>query len=72
MNLMQEIVFTAGQHNNKNVIWCKFPKNDLVLSALKKQFPFCRWSNTNKCWYITDSVEIRKKLIFLKQNLQKI
>lgn len=62
MNLMQEIVFTAGQHNNKNVIWCKFPKNDLVLSALKKQFPFCRWSNTNKCWYITDSVEIRKKI----------
>lgn len=62
MDLKKEIVFSVGKHKTKNVIWCKFPKNDALLFALKKQYPFCRWSNTNKCWYITDSVEIRKQL----------
>ncbi len=62
VDLKKEIVFSAGKHNDKQVIWCKFPKNDLLLLALKKQYPFCRWSNSNKCWYITDSVEIRKQV----------
>ena len=61
VDLRKEIAFSAGKHKDKHVIWCKFPKNDLVLLALKKQYPFCRWSNTNKCWYITDSIEIRKQ-----------
>lgn len=61
IDLMREIVFSLGKHNNKHVIWCKFPKNDVLLLAFKKQYPFCRWSNTNKCWYITDSAEIRKQ-----------
>lgn len=62
VDLKKEIVFSAGKHNDKQVIWCKFPKNDVLLFALKKQYPFCRWSNTNKCWYVTDSVEIRKQV----------
>jgi site-specific recombinase XerD len=61
-DLAQEITFTAGMHINKAVIWCKFPKNDTLLFAFKKQYPFCRWSQTNKCWYIPDSVEIRKQV----------
>lgn len=52
----------AGKHKDKKVIWRQFPKNDIVLAALKKQYPFCRWSNTNKCWHITDSTEIRKQI----------
>jgi site-specific recombinase XerD len=62
IDLKKEIIFSVGKHNNKPVIWCQFPKNDVILFTLKKQFPFCRWSNTNKCWYITDSIEIRKQL----------
>jgi integrase/recombinase XerD len=62
IDLKKEIVFSIGKHNEKQVIWCRFPKNDGVLFALKKQYPFCRWSNTNKCWYISDSVEIRKQV----------
>ncbi|MFN8713099.1 MAG: tyrosine-type recombinase/integrase [Bacteroidota bacterium] len=58
----KEIAYSVGQHKDKQVIWCKFPKNDALLVALKKQYPFCRWSNTNRCWYITDSLEIRKQL----------
>ncbi|MDO9187642.1 MAG: tyrosine-type recombinase/integrase [Bacteroidia bacterium] len=62
VDLKNEIDFLTGKHKDKQVIWCKFPKNDIVLAALKKQYPFCRWSNTNKCWYITDSKEIRKQV----------
>lgn len=61
-DLINKIEFSPGKHKDKAVVWCKFPKNDTLLSALKKQYPFCRWSNTNKCWYITDNPEIRKQL----------
>ena len=73
IDLKNEIVFSAGIHKDKHVIWCKFPKNDTLLCALKKQYPFCRWSNTNKCWYITDSVEIRKHVgLALKEPSDKL
>jgi integrase/recombinase XerD len=62
VDLRKEIVFSAGKHKDKQVIWCQFPKNDVVLFALKRQYPFCRWSNTNKCWYIMDRIEIRKQI----------
>lgn len=62
VDLKKEVVFSAGKHNDKAVIWCNFPKNDALLFVLKKQYPFCRWSNSNKCWYITDSAEIRKQV----------
>lgn len=62
IDLKTEISFSAGKHKDKHVIWCKFPKNEALLRALKKQYPFCHWSNTNKCWYITDSQEIRKQV----------
>jgi integrase/recombinase XerD len=62
VDFKKEIIFSTGKHNNKQIIWCKFPKNEALLFDLKKQYPFCRWSNTNKCWYITDSVEIRKQV----------
>jgi site-specific recombinase XerD len=61
-SLFDGIDFLAGQHKEKNVIWCKFQKNEKVLAALKNKFPFCRWSSSQKCWYITDSVEIRKQV----------
>ncbi|MHA8053910.1 hypothetical protein [Aquirufa sp. OSTEICH-129A] len=33
------IDFLAGQHKAKNVIGCKFPKNEKLLLALKNKFP---------------------------------
>lgn len=31
--------FLAGQHKAKNVIWCKFPKKEKLLLALRYKFP---------------------------------
>lgn len=60
IDLKNQIAFIPGRHNDKNVIWCKFPKSDELILAFKQQFPFCHWSSSKKCWYVTDSVEIRK------------
>ena len=57
-----QIQFLAGTHRTKSVIWCKFAKNDALLKQFKQQFSFCHWSNTHKCWYIADSVELRKQV----------
>lgn len=72
IEIKKEIVFSAGKHYNNKVIWCKFPKNDLVLSELKRQYAFCRWSSTNKCWYISDSIEIRKQVGLQLENPSEI
>lgn len=32
--------------------------------ALKNKFPFYRWSSSQTCWYMTDNVDIRKKVGF--------
>lgn len=61
-DLIESIVFKAGKHKAKNVIWCKFPKNEKLLLAFKHKFSFCHWSSTHKCWYLTDSIEIRKQV----------
>lgn len=73
IDFKKEITFSAGKYNNKPIIWCKFPKNDALLFALKKQYPFCRWSKTNKCWYITDTAEIRKQVgLILKEPTENL
>lgn len=59
---LSKIVFSPGRHKENCVIWCIFPKDFNLLAQFKKQFPFCKWSNTNKCWYITDNVELRKQV----------
>lgn len=59
---MTEIEYKTGTHKSKNVIWCSFPKNQKLLIDFKKQYPFGRWSNTKKCWYIPDTTELRKQV----------
>jgi site-specific recombinase XerD len=72
-NSLQHIHFYTGNHRDKPVIWCKFPKDNQLLLHLKKEFPSAKWSNTQKCWYIFDAIEIRKKLgINLKEPHHKI
>lgn len=62
IDLSKEVVFIPGKHQEKNIIWCQFPINDLVLSELKRQFPSCRWSNSNKSWYISDNKTYRNQI----------
>ena len=60
--LFTAITFSIGVHKQKNVIWCKFPKDEKILALFTKQFPHRRWSNTNKCWYIADRGKLRKQV----------
>ena len=41
-------------HQNKNIIWIKFPK-DLNLVKILKSNTKAHWSNTQKSWYVTDN-----------------
>lgn len=50
--------FSEGIHNGANVIWIKFP-NDAALKNHLKEFVKARWSQTEKCWYCTDSQAYR-------------
>jgi len=60
--MFPSVRFTAGTHKASSVIWCSFPKDDLLLKKLRVQFPYIKWSNTQRCWYLQDRVELRKQL----------
>lgn len=55
-NLFQ---FELGNHSGKKIIWVKFPKDFQKLNILKKVTK-PRWSNTEKCWYVTDTTKNRE------------
>ena len=55
-NLFQ---FELGNHSGKKIIWVKFPKDFQKLNILKKVTK-PRWSNTAKCWYVTDTTKNRE------------
>lgn len=44
----------AGIHQNKNIIWIKFPK-DFNLIKMLKSVTKANWENTQKAWYVTDN-----------------
>lgn len=44
----------AATHHNKNIIWIKFPK-DFTLVKMLKSVTKTHWSNTQKCWYVSDN-----------------
>ena len=63
-------------HNEKNILWVKFPK-DFQLIAMLKSATKPRWSHSQKSWYVTDNnfnrdlFALEKKIIG-KDALQKI
>lgn len=70
--------FSVGEHKGKAVIWVQFSYDKEVKDALRRYFPFAKWSATNKMWYLPDNKSIRQKLALQektlsgKQILQKI
>ena len=42
-----------GKHNNNNVIWVSFPKEDNLILKFKT-LKGAHWSNTEKKWYVRD------------------
>jgi len=53
---------SAGIHNDTEVIWVKFPKDDALIRQFRAAFPNARWSASQKCWYLPDHPVFRKKL----------
>jgi len=53
--------FTAqlGKHNNNNVIWVSFPKEDNLILKFKT-LKGAHWSNTQKKWYVRDVAYYRE------------
>lgn len=53
--------FFFGSHHHKNVIWIKFPYSIDNKNMLKK-IVNAKWSQSQKCWYVYDILQNRKKL----------
>ncbi|TDX87280.1 tyrosine-type recombinase/integrase [Epilithonimonas xixisoli] len=54
--------FSFGNHRDKNVIWIRFEKKDVLIQELRKAFPSSKWSNTNKAWHLPDLPTVRDAL----------
>jgi integrase/recombinase XerD len=52
------IQYQPGSHKGNPVIWLQFPYN-AALSNKVKQLPGCKWSQSNKSWYVADTEAYR-------------
>ena len=55
-------------HRGQTIILCQFKYDKNLLEAFKKDFPFAKWSNSKRSWYVLDRAEIRKKLGMPEKN----
>ena len=60
--ILSNYSFQFGKHNDKDVIWIKFPYSSTLINQLKKRFPSAKWSKTQKCWYMIDGTSVREAL----------
>lgn len=51
--------FEPGIHREKDIIWIRFPYNPELISHLKLHTK-CRWSQTQKKWYVPDVKHYRE------------
>jgi integrase/recombinase XerD len=61
MILSDKITYKFETHRNQNVILMLFEYDAKVVSEIKK-LTGCKWSQSQKAWYITDNNENRKKI----------
>jgi len=54
--------FTTGEHENKQVVFVRFPYNPLWHRELKEKFANARWNPSKKYWYLPDTNAIRKEI----------
>lgn len=54
-----DYTFYLGIHKEKEVIWISFPKNNDLIASLKKQVK-AKWSQSQKCWYVSDLAHYRE------------
>ena len=54
--------FTAGEHENRNVIFVHFTFDYLLKNELKKKFATVKWCPAGKYWILPDSNSVRKEI----------
>ena len=54
-------------HKDKKILWIRFPK-DFKLIAMLKFATKPHWSQSNKCWYVTDN-DFNRELFGLPKNI---
>lgn len=52
------IHYQTGIHLGQPVIWLRFKYNKDLINKVK-QLPSCKWSQSQKCWYVPDTEENR-------------
>ena len=52
--------YELGTHREKSVIFIRFAYDKAMVEQVKSLVG-CRWSQSNKCWYVPDVVEYRKR-----------
>ena len=62
--------FTVDRYQNSNVIWIRFSYDEVLKNELKQEYPFIRWSVTNRCWYLPDNEQIRKQLNIASERIE--
>lgn len=62
---------TQIQHKNKPCILFHFPYNALLNNALNR-LEFAKYSNTYKCWYISQNNTILQQVIFSVATIAKV
>ena len=55
----KDFQFSPGSHKDKNVIWIKFRKDDLLIKKVKALVG-SKWSATARCWYVPDKPVYRE------------
>jgi len=54
--------FSTGEHHDKQVVFVKFPYDQVLISDLKGKFSTAKWSVSQKCWFLPDNPAIRKEV----------
>ncbi len=65
------IEYKLGEHKEKSVIFIRFDYDIGVLQEVKKLVGI-RWSQSNKCWYVPDVIEYRKRFGLRLKDIGKL
>ncbi len=59
MNVTEKIIPKIDVHKGQSVILCQFPYDKSLLLEFRKAFPYAKWSQSKKSWYVLDRAELR-------------
>ena len=58
--MMVAIDYKIGTHREQKVIFFVFDYNAKIVAEIR-QYVGCKWSQTQKSWYVPDVLEYRKR-----------